>query len=346
MKLPLSTATTSRSFGSVAGDLARQLLDAARDRRSRRKEPGRAACQPRRSDLHSLSAPGRDGRSARPRRERNGPAPAGLPLGGDASRARKRQRSRRRQCLARRLVRPACTVHGPSAARAPSVARAGTARRRVRDGSAISPSTTRSCVRAVDDEFRAHAPELEAERVHRQLDARHRAPAVAGAAAHDPLAAADGAADEPTRSASDAPAPSAPRQAAPAPRAGSGGSRSRRRAEAGPALGLGSRALGLDRERLVGRRPGVRRCSRQGVELLASRRALPRSAPARRRRTRCSRQAAQRTMRPSAPICAGSIMYSLAQDGQTMSMANQTGRPAFREPRVMRIPRAAWLTAA
>jgi len=41
-------------------------------------------------------------------------------------------------------------------------------------------------------------------------------------------------------------------------------------------------------------------------------------------------QLAQRTVRPSAPSRPGSIMYSLAQDGQTMSMANQPGgmRPA------------------
>jgi hypothetical protein len=39
-----------------------------------------------------------------------------------------------------------------------------------------------------------------------------------------------------------------------------------------------------------------------------------------------SRQLAQRTARPSAPIRAGSIMYSLAHEGQTICMANQTGR--------------------
>jgi hypothetical protein len=35
------------------------------------------------------------------------------------------------------------------------------------------------------------------------------------------------------------------------------------------------------------------------------------------------RQRAHRTMRPSVPTLAGSMVYWLAQDGQTMSMANR-----------------------
>ncbi|GGK25335.1 hypothetical protein GCM10011322_09890 [Salinarimonas ramus] len=38
------------------------------------------------------------------------------------------------------------------------------------------------------------------------------------------------------------------------------------------------------------------------------------------------RHDAQRTVRPFGLKCAGSMTYSLAQDGQVISMANQVGR--------------------
>jgi hypothetical protein len=40
------------------------------------------------------------------------------------------------------------------------------------------------------------------------------------------------------------------------------------------------------------------------------------------------RQLAQRTIRPSGPILSSSMLYLLAQVGQTMSMANQCDNPA------------------
>jgi len=105
---------------------------------------------------------------------------------------------------------------------------------------------------------------------------------------------------------------------------GIGGSRSRSRAGAGPASGS-DRALSASTasgSSAAGQAVGC--CSRKAwnSSVSASSSSVSSGSPATKK---VSRQAAQRTMRPSAPICAGSIMYSLAQDGQTISMANQTG---------------------
>ena len=202
-------------------------------------------------------------RSHPARRERNGPAPPGLPPAATrAAPGSARSRPAPVSCAAARSSR--CKVQAVAPAHR-QVAGDGTSTSRPRRFR-ISPSTTRSWSAPSSDEFRAHPLEIEAERVHRQLD-RGIEPGGRRRCRDDPLAAEDRSADEPDEDESEHRRlrhPGKPRQ---------GRERDRRQPQppprrGGPGPGLGSRALGLDRERLVGRRPGVRLLLQEGVELL------------------------------------------------------------------------------
>ena len=225
----------------------------------------------------------------------------------------------RRQCLARRLVRPGVKFKAVAPAHRQAQGR----------DLDVAPAPVQDLalddeelVRAVEDEFRAHPLEIEAERVHRQQDrgieagGRRRC-------RDDPLAAEDRSADEPDEDESEHRRlrhPGKPRQ---------GRERDRRqpqppprRGGPGPGLGRALSASTASGSSAAGQAFGC--CSRKAwnSSVSASSSSVCSGSPATKK---VSRQAAQRTMRPSAPICAGSIIYSLAQDGQTISMANQTG---------------------
>src|SRR3954471_5300870 len=261
---------------------------------------------------------GRDGRTRRGvsetdqhlpafRRRRREPRPEAGGLG-------------RRQCLARRLVRPGVKFKAVGPAYRQAQGRDLDVAAAPVEDLALDDE---ELVLAVEDELRAHPLEIEAERVHgkmsRGIEAGGRR-----RCRDDPLAAKDRSADEPDEDEGEHRRLRHRGQPRGGRAGGTDGTRSRSRAAAGPTSGS-DRALSASTasgSSAAGQAVGC--CSRKAwnSSVSASSSSVSSGSPATKK---VSRQAAQRTMRPSAPICAGSIMYSLAQDGQTISMANQTG---------------------